>query len=188
MSFKPANLQAWRQHFVQYEGRCRAFYLDGKDNVTIGIGSLVTSPTVLPMVRKSTGIRASVDDIMADYKAVRALLPGQLASYYDRVCLLYLPDTDIDALFERELTAKIQSIEDSIVSLEDYPDLAALVLVDMAYNLGIHGLTAKFPKFMNAFLAKDWKVAALECKREGIQPSRNDWARTTMESLIQFQK
>jgi GH24 family phage-related lysozyme (muramidase) len=178
----------WRDHFIRFEGISPTFYLDGADNVTIGIGCLVTEPSLLPMLVKTTGLRASRDDIQRDYDAVKALAPGRLPIYYDRVCRTRMLEADIFNLFNQRLKSFIQRIEDSITSLDGVPDLACLVLVDMAFNLGIDGLSRKFPKFMNAFLAHDWKVAALECKREGIQQERNDWARAALESLINFQK
>jgi GH24 family phage-related lysozyme (muramidase) len=178
----------WREHFIQFEGLSRSFYLDGTDNVTIGIGCLITEPSTLPLLLKSTGGRASQEDVRADFNAVKALPPGRIPAYYDRVCRTRMLEADIFNLFENRLGAFIQRIEDCITVLEGFPDVACLVLVDMAFNLGVDGLMRKFPKFMNAFLAHDWKVAALECKREGIQQDRNDWARTTLETLIQFQK
>ena len=41
------NLKIWQPHFEEVEGRINHFYLDGDDNVTIGIGCMITAPTLL---------------------------------------------------------------------------------------------------------------------------------------------
>lgn len=173
----------WREHFVSVEGNVSHFYLDGEGVVTIGIGCQVFEPRDLPLVWKTNGIRADGVAITQEYRAVKAMPGGHLPEYYGKVCALYLPNADVDRLFFARLDVFIQSVEDSIVWLEDYPDSARLALIDMAFNLGVEGLKHKFPKFMTAFLAKDWSICARECFRQGIQPERNDWTRQSFEGL-----
>lgn len=177
------NAEAWTEHFIRFEGKIPHFYLDGEGIVTIGIGCQVFEPSTLPLFQKTTGLRASLQDIYADHDAVKALSSGRPPGYYDRVCRLRMTDAGIVYLFNQRLSSFIQKIEDSIIALREVPESAALALVDMAFNLGVAGLTSKFPKFMNAFLAKDWRTCALECKREGIQKERNEWTRAIFEAL-----
>lgn len=182
----PFDQAKWRDHFISVEGHENHLYLDGEGIVTIGIGCQVFEPSILPLLHKSDSLKASIVEITEEYRAVKACPAKKPPGFYDKLCTLYLPEADIVALFNNRLSAFIQSVEDSIVNLDDFPELAALVLIDMAFNLGVDGLKRKFPHFMNAFLAKDWKVAALECKREDIQKERNEWSRQSLESLIAF--
>ena len=177
------NESVWTEHFIEVEGKINHFYLDGEGIVTIGIGCVVFEPTILAMRHRSDNVRADIVEIMQDFRAVKAMASGQIAKAYGKVCRLYLPESEIIALFQQRLRTFIKAIEDKITSLEDYPEPAALALVDMAFNLGVDGLSRKFPKFLNAFLAKDWEICARECHRNGIQPDRNDWARRTFEAL-----
>jgi GH24 family phage-related lysozyme (muramidase) len=182
----PIDKAKWREHFIEFEGNYSFFYLDGEGVITVGIGCQVFSTaTLLPMLRRVDSTRASLTEILAEIDAIKALPSGRIASFYGGVATLYLPPADVDDLFESRLEDAISRIETSLTPLAGFPELACMVLVDMAFNLGVWGLRSKFPHFMNAFVAKDWKTAALECKREGIQKSRNDWARASLESLIQ---
>jgi GH24 family phage-related lysozyme (muramidase) len=182
----PFHEDAWRAHFIAVEGHANHFYLDGKGIVTIGIGCQVFDPTTLVLLHKSDSRTATPGEIMDEYRTVRMLPALQRPAFYDKVCRLVLPEADIATLFHTRLLAFIQTVEESIVRLDGFPELAALVLVDMAFNLGVEGLERKFPKFLNAFRMKDWKIAALESKREGVQNERNAWARQSLESLITF--
>ena len=174
----------WRNHFERFEGNCSHFYLDGEGIVTIGIGCVVFEPSILPMLRRSDNVPAGIVELTEEYRAVKGMENGHRVDYYGNVCKLYLPDVEIEKLFNQRLSTFISGIEDSVTTLEDYPEPAALALIDMAFNLGMKGLTHKFPKFMTAFMAKDWAICARECFRVGIQPDRNDWTRRTFEGLV----
>jgi len=51
----------------------------------------------------------------------------------------------------------------------------------MAFNLGINKLTKGFPHFCGAVKRRDWATASAECRRNGIQKERNDWAKTQFD-------
>lgn len=167
----------WLKHFERFEGRVNHFYLDGAGLPTIGVGCRVWDPTELRMRRKSTSIGACRADVMADYDAVRMLPAGKPAAYYDKVCLLYLADEDIDALFSMRVAPFIDA---AAVLPSGSPDEARLVMADMAYTLGVDGLRHKFPKFRDAMTRGDWLAAAMECRRDGVQPARNEWAKEVL--------
>ncbi len=177
------DVRAWRDHFIRFEGQTRSFYLDGEGVCTIGIGCQIFDPLSLPLLRKSDNHPALRAEIFSDYNMIKAMPPGHLPEYYDACCQLYLPEVEIAALFEERLDRFIRDVELKILPLKGLPEPAALVVVDMAFNLGIGGLVSKFPKFLTACRAQDWKTAAAESRREGIQPARNDWAAATLESL-----
>jgi GH24 family phage-related lysozyme (muramidase) len=183
MQLTTDRFAAWLSHFEQVEGRVDHMYLDGVGVVTIGIGCVVHDPMEFQMYRRQDGFLAVRAEIFSDYNSVKALPAGKTADYYGKVCRLYLPNRFIDDLFKNRLNAFVDSVEASICKLDSYPDAAALAIVDMAFNLGLSGLKQKFPKFVNAFVAKDWHVCALECRRNGIQAERNAWTRKQFEDL-----
>ena len=179
------NLKIWQPHFEEVEGRINHFYLDGDDNVTIGIGCMITAPTLLSMFHKGDGLPATLAEIISDYNAIKAMRGGSIPQVYNCVARLFITESLIDSLFLERLAQSIGQIEVEGIDLENAPDSAALAIVDMAFNLGTHGLIKKFPKFLNAFKNHDWHICALECKREGIQTSRNDWTRAIFDALDQ---
>jgi len=173
----------WLEHFTRFEGDVDHFYLDGVGIVSIGIGCRVFDPKLLPMLRRSDNAVATEEEIMTDYYAIRALPNGLAISFYHKVCKLYLPAADVVALFEERLQETLLLLVSRITDLQSYPEPAVLAIMDMAYNLGIGGLFSKFPKFVNGFKAKDWHVCSLECRRNGIQWSRNVWTREVFDQL-----
>ena len=182
----------WIAHFSEVEGNVDHFYLDGKSLVTIGIGCVVSDPTVLPMARRADNVTATPREIQAEYFAVKAMEPGRASSFYGKCCALYLPESFILSMFRVRLAEFVAQVERAITPLDGYPEAARLVVMDMAFNLGTDGVLRKFPTFTNAFRAKDWLTASRECKRtersaehpNGISKKRNEWARTALESLI----
>ena len=177
------NLKTWQPHFEEVEGRVNHFYLDGADIVTIGIGCQVFDLLTLTMFHKDGTVTASRSEIMSDYNAVKSMRAGAVPAVYGAVCRLLITESAIDQLFDARLMACIREVELEGLDLENTPDSAVLAVVDMAFNLGTYGLISKFPKFINAFKNHDWHTCALECKREGIQASRNEWTREIFEAL-----
>ena len=153
------------------------------NHVTIGIGCMITIPSLLQMFHKGDTLPATAAEIIADYGAIKAMRSGSVPEVYNCVARLYIAESTIDALFNARIQQAIQELAAEGVNLEDPPDSAVLAIVDMAFNLGTHGLISKFPKFLNAFKIHDWHMCALECKRVGIQASRNDWTRAIFDAL-----
>ena len=182
------NLKTWQPHFEEVEGRVNHFYLDGADIVTIGIGCQVFDLLTLTMFHKDGTVTASRSEIMSDYNAVKSMRAGAVPAVYGAVCRLLITESAIDQLFDARLMACIREVELEGLDLENTPDSAVLAVVDMAFNLGTYGLISKFPKFINAFKNHDWHTCALECKREGIQASRNEWTREIFEGWPQWHR
>jgi GH24 family phage-related lysozyme (muramidase) len=65
---------------------------------------------------------------------------------------------------------------------DSYPDPACAGIFDMAFNLGLGGLTSGFPHFCRAVRARDWATAASQCQRNGIGDSRNNWTKAQFEA------
>lgn len=168
-------------HFCEVEGKVDHLYLDGAGLVTIGVGCLVMDPTAIPLVNRETNLAATRAEMFSDYNAVKALPAGKTADYYGMVCRLYLPDAMIRRLFDQRLMDIAGRVNDHAIMLAPLPEPIQLAVVDMAFNLGVSGLTTKFPRFMNALRAGDWHACALECRRDGISNDRNNWTRRQFE-------
>lgn len=175
------------EHFIKFEGKIPHFYLDGVGLVTIGIGCMIENHTEamqLKLYRKQDDKLAIRSEIIAEFNTIKSLVYPAKISYYAKNTFLYLPDNHISELFITRLSSFIIGINSKLVKLSEYPKAAQLVLIDMAYNLGLNGLEKKFPKFMLAISQKDYRTAAQECKRRQIQEARNDWTYMTLLSLV----
>ena len=178
------NDSDYRKKLEEFEGYAEHMYLDGKGNVTIGIGIMLASAAAA----KSAGIKftnrdshaaATNDEIEADFDSVKKAPSGLFPpSKYEKFTKL---DGD-SASLKKGLDARLKSAEaDRKAFYKDFDKLPSSVqyaLLDMAFNLGRGGL-AKYKKLKMALEDKDWKTAAKESNRNGIQASRNkaisDW-------------
>lgn len=168
----PADYRAIAE---RHEGRVAHMYLDTVGVVTIGIGHALRNLIDAGAALSGFG----TDAIIADWDAVKAMPAGRVAAYYAAHTHLRLSDAEIDALFERDCREKIDGLADAFyaqaMALELMPAPVQLALLDMAFNLGVAGLTRKWPKLMVAVKAHDWRVCAAECKRPQLSADRNDW-------------
>lgn len=171
------------KHFEQYEGRAPCFYLDGDSNVTIGIGCVVSDYSSLRLYNKKTHLTAPQFDIRNEFNLISRAQAGNKLDYYNSLCLLYMADPDIDALFNARVDKFIEGITNKIIRFNTLPKQAQLVLLDMTFNLGVDGLINKFPQFCFALQNKLWLAAAKESHRLGIQDSRNEWAFSILMEL-----
>jgi len=84
-----------------------------------------------------------------------------------------MPPSAIREEFEK----RAQHFRSGLVGLvPDYlslPDGPRLALFDMAWNLGLNGLS-KFRKLISACNDKNWDVAAVECHRSSSRAARNE--------------
>lgn len=159
-----------------FEGRVPHMYLDTRGYPTTGVGHLLAAvkdayglPFLLP-----TGLAAALHDILNDYQAVKQSQPGKLPKYYAAIADLRLSDASIDALLMSDIQVISSGLITRLAELPTFPDPAQNALVNMAFQLGPHGVTAKYPRLMAACRAHDWKTAAAECFIPDAQKSRND--------------
>ena len=80
-------------------------------------------------------------------------------------------------LFKATYSRFEDGVKNKLPDYEKYPKAAQEAITDMAYNLGIDGLFSRFPEFVKAVQKQDWKSAAMESKRMGIDDDRNDQTR-----------
>lgn len=178
------NDSDYRKKLEEFEGYAEHMYLDGKGNVTIGIGVMLASAAAaktsgIKFTNRDTRSAATGSEIETDYNTVKNAASGMFPpSKYQQFTKL---DGDAASL-KKELDARLKTAEaDRKAFYKDVGDLPSSVqyaLLDMAFNLGRGGLM-KYKKLKTALEAKDWKAAAKESNRNGIQSSRNkaisDW-------------
>jgi GH24 family phage-related lysozyme (muramidase) len=160
-----------------FEGIVPHLYLDTRGNVTCGVGFLVPNKEALDRYEWQPDVLTA----RGDYDRVRASAPAHAAAYYAGLCHATLTAATMRAHFDAHVTTVVAQIAQW--RLDTVPRAARVALVDMAFNLGVGGLS-KYVRLRTAVLARDWATAALECSRKGIQQSRNDATRDLFLSLV----
>lgn len=106
---------------------------------------------------------------------VKALLPNKLPSYYDQNTSLKVEMAAIRSWLSEDLESTVKLLKKEFPDYASYPSSAQAGLIEMGFNLGVAGLTKKFPTFCAAVKKKEWKTAASECKRKSpISDCRNE--------------
>ncbi len=93
------SVDAFTADIGQWEGNVDYMYLDTRDNVTVGVGTLLqdaASAAALPFRHKDSGALASTDDITAEYDVIAGMIgDGERgAGYFEPFTELYLPQFD----------------------------------------------------------------------------------------------
>ena len=166
------NVNDYFDDLQAHEGCTTWLYCDSRGYATVGIGNLVASAdacAALPW----TG----TDDPRAAYAAVLNAFgptkPGALA--YRSISDLRLSVDFVVGLVSKRLeTEFVPGIVGLCPAFDSFPLPARRALVDMAYNLGVHGLS-KFPTMLAACNAGDWATAAVQGHRSTCRDSRNAW-------------
>ena len=167
-----------------FEGDYDFMYLDSKGNVTIGVGILLANAGAaksagITFKNRTTGKTATPAEIEKDYNSVKAASKGMIASKYKKFTQLDATG-GLDARLKKELTQAKSDAKSYYPDFAKLPDGAQWALVDMAFNLGGTGLKkyaklkAALDKAVQSKAKDDWKAAAKESSRIGIQSSRND--------------
>jgi GH24 family phage-related lysozyme (muramidase) len=177
----------------EFEGAIPYMYLDTGGNVTVGVGNLLASATdakQLGFVRRAdpaakppvTAGPAAGDEIQTDFDNVNKQTAGKIFSYYRQFTKLDLPDAVITALLNGRVTEFKAKLVAAFPDFDSYPDEACAALFDMGFNLGVAGLTSKFPTLCKAVKDKDWATAAKESHRAApVNDDRNDWTKAQFE-------
>jgi GH24 family phage-related lysozyme (muramidase) len=179
-----------------FEGNIGYMYLDSATppKVTVGVGEMLPNAAAaqkLAFVRRPDPAAkppvlpgaATADEIKADFDNVAKQAGGKIASYYQQFTKLDLPQSVIDSTVNDEIFHFKVGLIASFPDFESYPSEVCAALFDMAYNLGMDGLTSKFPTFCKAVKAKDWATAAKECHRTGPPDDRNDWTKAQFDKV-----
>ena len=182
MSFE----ESCRELIKSGEGSISHMYLDTRGFVTVGVGNMMRTAAeaqALAFVRRDNGNTASDEEISADFDAIKNRPYGQsyTARSFKEFTQLDLPEAEIDALLDRRLAGFEAGLREDFPGYDSYPDRARLGLIDMAFNLGNHGLVTKFPSFTAAARERNWAVCAEECRRRGISATRNEEVKKLFE-------
>lgn len=170
----------------KWEGRVHCLYLDGRGNVTTGIGHLLPtaeSACDLPFTMAAGAILATPADITREYIHVKALEPNMRPMYYTLRTQLRLSDEVVDSLLDIDIRKKSTEVVAAVDGFAAFPSPAQTALMDMAVNLGTSGLL-RYPKLLGACKRGEWRVAASECHRKGISEERNDATAELFRGLI----
>lgn len=163
----------------QFEGSIPWMYIDTTGNVTVGVGNLLAdaaSAQALSFVQSDLTTPATQDQIAADFNALAGKAKGQSPGYYRSFTTIRLTNDAIQTLLSNRVNGFLADLAAAFPDYDSYPAPACAALFDMAFNLGLGGLTSKFPHFCAAVKTQDWPAAATQCQRGGIQAARNNWA------------
>jgi GH24 family phage-related lysozyme (muramidase) len=176
-----------RKKLGEYEGCIPYMYRDTKGYVTVGVGNMMPNVAAAQNLNfvTSTGKKASADEIKADYDAVKAHTKGLKASAYKSKTKLILKQADIDTLTNKHIASFYSELKRIYTEFDKYPSEVRLALFDMIFNLGMTKLKNNWSTFNNAIKAKDWKKAAENSNRIGIQATRNKYVK---ELLLKVSK
>ena len=170
------QLSDFRHHLESFEGRCDFLYLDGNHHCTIGVGHL------LPTFAEA---RALMPDLtQAEWDAVLTAKPAMGPHYYAALTTCRMPQDAIDALLDTDIAEKSSELTAALPACTAWPPAVRQCLLDFAFNIGAHGLVQKFPHMLAACAAGDWKTAAAESKRNGIQADRNEYTERLLLSAV----
>jgi GH24 family phage-related lysozyme (muramidase) len=153
-------------------------YCDSRGFVTVGIGNLVSSPSAaasLPFRHKDGNAALPGERETAWAQVNDAFKPNQSAAAYQDCSDLRLSRDFMRGLVASRLVGEfVPGITRICPAFDSMPLPARRALVDMAYNLGVHGL-GMFPHMLAAVNAGDWEMAAGQCHRSTCRDTRNAW-------------
>jgi GH24 family phage-related lysozyme (muramidase) len=165
---------------LRWEGMINYMYLDTHGYVTVGIGNLVKSEAAaqrLPFVDTVTGAPSRGEQIVEAFRRVSGMPAGMRAREYRSATTLRLPDEVVYSLAASRLQREfLPGVRRAFPHFDQYPSPAQRAIVDMAYNLGVKGIS-KFKSLRAACEAGDWQLAARESRRSTSRPERNEWTR-----------
>lgn len=159
------------------EGREPKMYLDSANPawVTAGVGHRIVTvgdAMALPFVTTGGG-KAPVEWISQDFSVVHGATRGMIAERYSGLSRCFLMDEAIDHLLIADLRRFLAELRRNVAEFDVWPEPVQDATADMAFNLGIGGFM-QYHKLLAAIDAKNYKVAAQECRRNGISQKRND--------------
>jgi GH24 family phage-related lysozyme (muramidase) len=157
----------------QFEGCINYMYRCTGGEVTIGIGhALATAASASSLTWQISGAPALLGQVQSDYQAVAAAPVGQVATAYQHLTQCRMAEADAEALVAADVNAFEAQLLKVLPNWNSFPGPVQEALFDMAFNLGLGGLS-KFPTLLRAVNEGDWATAAAQCHRRGIQDARN---------------
>ena len=162
----------------QFEAPVPWMYLDTVGMVTVVAGFALRDVSDAAALNfQVQGVRSTPNQIAADFTRVKTMKPGMIAAAYRQAGCPELDAETIQAGLRSRLAGVDAALRAQLSGYAEAPDAAKLALLDMAYNLGVHGLIFGYPRLRSAVMSGDWKAAAEQCHRDGPGAERNDWTR-----------
>ena len=179
------NFSDYFDDLQAHEGCMTWLYCDNRGFVTTGIGNLVASAdacAALPWFHAANNpaggpVPAADGEKRSAYtKVMNAfwLIKPSAMQYRSISDLRLTLDFVVGLVGQRLETEFVPGIQELCPDFDEFPLSARRALVDLAYNLGVHGLS-NFQMLLAACNARDWATAARQCHRSTSRDSRNDW-------------
>jgi GH24 family phage-related lysozyme (muramidase) len=177
---------------IEHEGLIPWLYCDVRGFVTVGVGDKVSSQSVLtmPFVHVADSCGATSEEKSQAFIRVQNHFAKGLTAVDYRACSdLRLPADFCRRRLESRVKGEfVPAIEKHCPQLASFPLQAKLVLVDIAYNVGVAGFAA-FTQLIADCNSRQFAKAADEvhtakegedAKKPATWGKRNDWRRVTM--------
>lgn len=167
-------MESWLEVLPTFEGEVLYMYLDDGGIVTTGCGHALQTAADAVTVFGSP-------DAARQWQLVKDAVPDQPASAYASLTTLRLSDGQLEQLLEADKLDVDQRLHRDAPDYVNWPAPAQDACRDITFNVGS---VSGFPRMLAAIRAKNWKEAAAESERRGIQAARNQWAADCFLSLL----
>jgi GH24 family phage-related lysozyme (muramidase) len=168
----PEIRQKAMRFIERQEGRDACMYLDSEDNVTCGVGHLLSSfplATHMPFFALNPERPATNEEKSLAWHALKH--QANFVNKRMRWPGLVLHDEDINFIFDTDFDRIVLPVlYKTFPSFDSFPEDVQVGLSDMAFNMGTF---EEFPRFTTAVNRQDWTGASLECDRLQVNQKRN---------------
>jgi hypothetical protein len=168
---------------IGWEGELVTIYRDTLGNATVADGLLLpsmASALVLPF--QVAGRAATADEIANEYDRVMGMPKGLRAQSYANSRSPRLSLAECTDLLRPVVDSRIAELTRLVQRFASLSLKWRLGILDMAYNLGTHGLLTKFPHLMLGVEAGSSVECMAQCNRPQLSDARNDWTRIQFAS------
>lgn len=186
----PTEERILRKKLQDYNGKVEHLFLNAQGQVCVGIAHVLGSPEEaldLSFTNKN-GLKASSEEIRADYDAVRQLAPNRIASFYKRHLKLTLPSSEVTRLTNQSLAQFYTDLTQMYEEFDSFPSDAKLALFDIIFGMGASDL-ADWITFNESIRAQNWQRAALDSARPfPVTAVRNIYVQGLFEKAFRSSK
>jgi GH24 family phage-related lysozyme (muramidase) len=165
-----------KQMLIENEGSIEHMYLDTVGKVTVGVGHMIPGELEaqrINFVVRGTMRPATTLQISSEFGTVGRQRPAMTAASYRQFTTLDMTPDAIDSLLDSDIAIMEAGVRANFFNYDSYPAPAKDALLDMAFNLGVHGLVAHFPHLKAGADSQNWRICAAQCRRNGISDTRN---------------
>lgn len=171
-------VEAYLPICIGWEKEELTMYRDSLGNATVADGLLLPTMAAALVLPFQMGDRpATADEIANEYKRVMAMPVGLRAEAYATKGSPRLTSSECTDLCRKVVTARVDELMRLLPCYALLPFTWQLGLLDMAYNLGTHGLLIKFPHLMAAVEGGNAVECMAQCNRPQLPAARNNWTR-----------